>query len=434
MAWQRRQLARATAASIAATTYQIGEPIVNKTAGDDFGRLYIGDGATAGGNGFAFLKETVTRRKTSRGDANYTVLSTDRLVSIDTAFTAARTFTLPAANTWPAGQPLIVADAARGLTALNTLTLQRAGGDTVNGGTTATYSDAGLVVTLFSDGTSKWTAVAPGSIPDRSLGPSKLTLVDPGAVLTGTTTLTSADDSKTLYMTGTWTLTLPAATVGVGFWVQLCNAGTGTITVQRAGADTVDGASSFTLPAGQSCIVQVQAATVWRTVNRLIGTNLRDVVLPSGMIVDRAYATFTTYSNPSTVVPFDDSIPTSTEGFEVLSATITPKSTTNRLRIWGTIFAGGNASDAAIAIALFTTAGGGNAVWAGNFHVNAQKISVGLLPFGPFEYVPGTVSTQTISVRAGPNASASIFLNGTSASRVFGGVGTCSLVVEEIKA
>lgn len=57
MAWRRRTFARATAAQIAATTYGLGEPIVNKDAGAEKGRLAIGDGATAGGKRVAFKSE-----------------------------------------------------------------------------------------------------------------------------------------------------------------------------------------------------------------------------------------------------------------------------------------------------------------------------------------------------------------------------------------
>lgn len=57
MAWRRRTLARATAAQIAATMYGLGEPIVNKDAGADLGRLAIGDGQTAGGRALAFKAE-----------------------------------------------------------------------------------------------------------------------------------------------------------------------------------------------------------------------------------------------------------------------------------------------------------------------------------------------------------------------------------------
>ncbi len=72
---------------------------------------------------------------TGHGDSNYTMLSTDRVVATNAAFTAARTWTLPAANSVNLGQSVTVADIQGTLTSTNTLTVARAGSDTINGGT-----------------------------------------------------------------------------------------------------------------------------------------------------------------------------------------------------------------------------------------------------------------------------------------------------------
>lgn len=100
---------------------------------------------------------------TGRGDANYTIVATDRTVGTNAAFTASRTFTLPAANAVNPGQDLIVADFQGTVTASNTLVITRAGADTVNGGTSVTITAANGAYLLKSDGTSKWTAQALGA-------------------------------------------------------------------------------------------------------------------------------------------------------------------------------------------------------------------------------------------------------------------------------
>jgi hypothetical protein len=94
---------------------------------------------------------------TSTGDANYTILSTDRTV-YHTALTAARTDTLPAANSVNAGQEFHVVD-FRGLSSATlTITLARSGTDTINGVTSVTAINAQYGAGIYwSDGISRWT-------------------------------------------------------------------------------------------------------------------------------------------------------------------------------------------------------------------------------------------------------------------------------------
>jgi hypothetical protein len=94
---------------------------------------------------------------TNVGDANYTILNTDRTVQTNAAFTAPRTWTLPAASTLNAGQSLCIYDKQGTLTTTNTLTISRAGSDTINGATSITRNTAFMGMCLNSDGSSKWT-------------------------------------------------------------------------------------------------------------------------------------------------------------------------------------------------------------------------------------------------------------------------------------
>jgi len=97
---------------------------------------------------------------TTHGDSAYAILATDRVVATSAAFTASRTWTLPAANAVNPGQSLTITDEANGITSTNTLVVSRAGSDTVVAqGTTVTsitLSSAGALITLISDGSSKW--------------------------------------------------------------------------------------------------------------------------------------------------------------------------------------------------------------------------------------------------------------------------------------
>lgn len=98
----------------------------------------------------------------SVGNANYTILATDRVVGTAVAFTAPRTWTLPAASSVNPGQMLIVADFLGTVTPTNTLTIARAGSDTVNGVTSVAISNGNGAYTIWSDGLTKWSAQAVG--------------------------------------------------------------------------------------------------------------------------------------------------------------------------------------------------------------------------------------------------------------------------------
>jgi hypothetical protein len=138
---------------------------------------------------------------TSTGDANYTILATDRTV-YHTALSAARTDTLPAANAVNAGQLLKVIDPAGVASGSNTVTLQRAGSDTVNGGTTfVALQAANGMSECISDGTSKWACAQIGAS-----GGSGITSVTPGgglvSALTSSCSQTAITSSGTLSSAG----------------------------------------------------------------------------------------------------------------------------------------------------------------------------------------------------------------------------------------
>lgn len=97
-----------------------------------------------------------TYARVTVGDANATVAASSRVVATSVAFTAARTWTLPAASAVPAGEEVIIADAIGTVTSANTLTVQRAGADTINGATTVVIAAAFGWRRLVSNGSNAW--------------------------------------------------------------------------------------------------------------------------------------------------------------------------------------------------------------------------------------------------------------------------------------
>lgn len=135
------------------------EHVLTQATARILGRITASTGATE--ELTADQVRTFLDQGTAHGDSNYTILATDWFVYTSAALTAARTFTLPAANAVSAGHELLITDIAGGITSTNTLIVARAGSDTINGGTSSiTLVRAYASIRLRSDGSSKWTVIA----------------------------------------------------------------------------------------------------------------------------------------------------------------------------------------------------------------------------------------------------------------------------------
>jgi hypothetical protein len=131
----------------------------------------------------------------------------------------------------------------------------------------------------------------------------------------------------------------------------------------------------------------------------------------------------------TTTIPFDDTIPQSTEGDQYMSLSITPKSATSKLVIEAIASLQASVANSA-AIALFQDSGA-NAVavsWT-RLADAAHNLMV------PLRHVmtAGTTSATTFKVRAGGQG-ATITFNGAGGSRFFGGALASSIVIREYAA
>jgi hypothetical protein len=145
------------------------------------------------------LTNKVIGTPTAVGDANYTILAANAFVYTSAAFTAARTWTLPSAASYRAGVPLTIADLFGTLTATNTLTIARAGSDTINGLTAVVMGSAFQSLTFESDGVSKF--VITTGLPLASTGDLKVThktTADPTWIMWSDGTVGNASSSATI--------------------------------------------------------------------------------------------------------------------------------------------------------------------------------------------------------------------------------------------
>jgi hypothetical protein len=159
-------------------------------------------------------------------------------------------------------------------------------------------------------------------------------------------------------------------------------------------------------------------------------TLMNPQVTQSQVIVARGYDEFTGSSAITTNIPVDDTVPQSSEGDQICSVTMTPHSTSNRLRV---SISGYGVTTTVVdgCIAVFN--GGSNAIAAAalNNGVSGYGAPFSLL----YEYIPGSTSSVTLTARAGAHTAGTLYLNnsvGGGGVRSFGGVGRTAMVVEEI--
>ena len=157
---------------------------VNKAAAGDTASLIFEDGFSgraqmglAGSDNFSFKVSpngstwttaialdaatgaaTFANQRTAVSDAAYSALTTDRLIAY-TAITAARVVSLPTASSYGLGQRLTVVDESGACSATNSITLARAGSDTINGAAGAIIAAGYGYIELESNGSNAWTII-----------------------------------------------------------------------------------------------------------------------------------------------------------------------------------------------------------------------------------------------------------------------------------
>jgi hypothetical protein len=148
----------------------------------------------------------------------------------------------------------------------------------------------------------------------------------------------------------------------------------------------------------------------------------------TGMVVQTVSSTpYTTNTDLTTVIPNDNTIPQITEGVQILTLTITPTSTSSKIRL---VFQGTGSSTDVLAAALFRT-GTADALAADVVNPSSgtdiRKVGIDFIDS------PASTSALTYSVRVGPATGGTVRMNGNTSGRSAGGVMACTLVAMEIR-
>jgi hypothetical protein len=162
--------------------------------------------------------------------ASCTISSGINIAYTSASLTAARACTMPAASAYSAGTVVSVQDQAGGVTSTNTLSLARAGTDTINGSTSnlLAINTAYHSVACASNGSNAWTC-DPLLIPNVMLANSSMTIAGTSVSLGGSITqdtITGLSSTGLVKRSGANTLATAVAADVYGLWSGTCSSST----------------------------------------------------------------------------------------------------------------------------------------------------------------------------------------------------------------
>lgn len=146
-----------------------------------------------------------------------------------------------------------------------------------------------------------------------------------------------------------------------------------------------------------------------------------------GLLLQSISDSYASNVNLITVMPADDTIPTSSEGSLIHTINITPLKSTSILEFTFTAFGACGTASAILSAALYDSSS--SAIQA----CSATSNSVGSVVSLNFKYymIAGTTSPLTFTTRVGASSGVAR-LNGNNAIRFFGGISAATLTVNEI--
>ena len=168
--------------------------------------------------------------------------------------------------------------------------------------------------------------------------------------------------------------------------------------------------------------------------NKLIVSDSDGLIPTSAGAVRSSMTVYSAVATTATAIPFDDTIPQSTEGGEFMTINFTPSSSTSTLVVEAHAFGSGTGSgnDGPAIMALFLdseTGARAATISATNFGGAASPLSS--LNLG-YKMTSGTTSQMTFKIRIGHPIAATFTFNGHASGRMFGGVASSWIKVTEI--
>jgi len=150
----------------------------------------------------------------------------------------------------------------------------------------------------------------------------------------------------------------------------------------------------------------------------------------SGSIVQTLTSLTQSTSTGTTTIPFDNTIPQSTEGTNFISGSITPTAIGNKIQVEVNVF--GAYSVAAHVIAALFQDANVNTLAASSMQTTTTDQDVHLTLV--YQFVAAATTSTTIKLNIGGSTAGTFTLNGNAGAAVFGGAATSSMRLTEIKA
>lgn len=172
-------------------------------------------------------------------------------------------------------------------------------------------------------------------------------------------------------------------------------------------------------------------AGTWNAVADVVVNMAPGVKLP-GHIVQSVISRDSAVATGTTTIPADDTIPQNTEGDQYMSKAVTPTVAANVLRVFHHGQYAHSSTIAGVTAVLHqdSTANGLIVALGAKADLANQPSQVNL----EHRMLAATTSSTTFKVRAGTSAAGTVTFNGASSARLFGGVYTSTLLIEEIVA
>lgn len=198
-------------------------------------------------------------------------------------------------------------------------------------------------------------------------------------------------------------------------------------TVSIANDPIIPGTGAITIPIGTTAqrpvisngqfrfnsdtlIEEIAESGVWRPVGRLLKFVTGNITQTTG----------------TTIIPYDNTLPTSTEGFQIWTASITPSYANSTIIIMYNIFYECSANNVVVTTTLLNNTAAIAASSSRQATTN-QPNTVNVTK----AFTSGTTSTITLSARIGPAAASTVYVNRGN-TETFGGTIATSYIIMEV--
>lgn len=232
---------------------------------------------------------------------------------------------------------------------------------------------------------------------------------------------------------GAISVVLPTAGSSANRVVQVLDASgsasTNNITVSVSGGGTINGAATNVINSAYGSVTFISTGGVWIATASTGGGGGGGGGYATG-VRQVAYATLGTGTSGSALFPWDNTIPQITEGFEILTCSITPQSSTSLLYVDAICFCEPAASSSnSIAVAIFRDATA-NAIAANG--ATMPQFNRIVIPVST-RMASSSTSATTFRMRVGASFG-TVYVNSSSGGSWFGGVADTILRVMEVGA